>query len=656
MFSGKLMKRWLFYFLQVNILLIGGMIGNIGQAQSRAIEAVWANDGGDKVTQDELRAFNDPTSVLNSVWDGETIRLFGARNEIISFNLILEAPATDATDVSVSFDTLVGADGTMIQSELASGDGLFDWTNRPIELFYVRYLEIKGLSLLSYQTYDERHIPERMRRPISGESEGIGTWEDRPDHNKFYPDIAVPLELETPFAINAGQNQSIWVDIYIPKETPSGSYTGQVTIQESGTTTQTIPVELDVKDFTLADTSTAKTMLYIGYEDINRRYLGDEYPDDETAINSIRDQHFLLAHRHRIPMIGDELSNWGEFGDMPHPAWMSRLDGSLFTPENGYAGPGVGVGNGIYSIGTYGGWEWQDQGEAAMHEHSDGWVTWFDANAPDTEYFLYLIDESDDYPQIEQWTGWVESNPGPGNRLPLFATLALPDAANHTPNLNIAASWSTIGRAEDWQRAADTFLNDPDKQAYLYNGERPGSGSFAIEDDGIALRELAWGQYKKGIDRWFFWEGTYYHNFQGNTGQTNVFQTAHTFGGFDEVDAVFGETGWNYSNGDGVLFYPGTDLVYPEASYGVFGPFASLRMKHWRRGIQDVEYLVMAQAINLARVQEIINDMIPTVLWENGVEDPNDPSWVLTDISWSTDPDVWEAARAELASIIEMGT
>ena len=41
------------------------------------------------------------------------------------------------------------------------------------------------------------------------------------------------------------------------------------------------------------------------------------------------------------------------------------------------------------------------------------------------------------------------------------------------------------------------------------------------------------------------------------------------------------------------------------------------------------------------------------MLWEYGVEDPGDPTWVLTDISWSTDPDDWEAARAELADIIE---
>jgi len=136
-------------------------------------------------------------------------------------------------------------------------------------------------------------------------------------------------------------------------------------------------------------------------------------------------------------------------------------------------------------------------------------------------------------------------------------------------------------------------------------------------------------------------------------GQTNVFQTAHTFGSFDEVDGVLGETGWNHLNGDGVLMYPGTDTRYPEDSYGVMGPFASLRLKHWRRGIQDVDYLRLAEAISPTRTAEIVDETVPTVLWEYGVSDPEDPTWVLTDISWSTDPDDWEAARAELADIIE---
>ena len=45
--------------------------------------------------------------------------------------------------------------------------------------------------------------------------------------------------------------------------------------------------------------------------------------------------------------------------------------------------------------------------------------------------------------------------------------------------------------------------------------------------------------------------------------------------------------------------------------------------------------------------------MLPKALWEYGVSNPMDPTYVLTEISWSRDPDAWEAARATLASIIE---
>src|SRR5262249_11724576 len=155
------------------------------------------------------------------------------------------------------------------------------------------------------------------------------------------------------------------------------------------------------------------------------------------------------------------------------------------------------------------------------------------------------------------------------------------------------------------------------------------------------------------INRWFYWETTYYNNYQGQMGETNVFQNAQTFGTRSTQDTVLGETGWNYSNGDGVLFYPGTDVLYPNDSYGVAGPFASLRLKLWRRGLQDVDYLNLAAAINPSAVQTLVDTMVPKALWDYGAGDPNDPTWVMTDISWSTDPGVWENARKQLADILD---
>jgi hypothetical protein len=392
---------------------------------------------------------------------------------------------------------------------------------------------------------------------------------------------------------------------------------------------------------------------------VNQRYVGITSPGpgsaDDTTMKKVRDRHFQLAHRHRIAMVDSNYgaSNWTQ--DAPRPEWIPRLNGALFSSASGYRGPGENTGTGLYSIATYGGWSWNTGTQADMWTHTNAWEQWFLTNSPGTERFLYLIDESTNYTQTEQWASWMKNNPGVGGSLKSFATIDLPAARANVPSLNIAATSLEVGDTPIWQAAADAVSADPTKKFDLYNGHRPASGSFATEDDGIALRELPWGQYKKKIDRWFFWQSTYYDDFQSGRGQNSLFQNAVTFGGADSTDPVLGETGWNHSNGDGVLIYPGTDKLFPADSYNVQGPIASLRLKHWRRGIQDVDYLVLAAAFNPTRVQQIVNLMVPKVLWENGVNNPADPSYVLCDISWSTKPGDWESARAELATIIERG-
>jgi hypothetical protein len=605
------------------------------------LSAVWANNGEEKIIRRETRASDTGCTILNNVWDGDNVNLFGAKNEVVSFNLLLESGLENSTNLDVVFDELTCQGG----AHIATGNtaDIFNWNDRDIELFYIKYLQIEGLSKLSYGTYDERHIPEKFRRDFNQYGIGAGTWHDRPHHNTYYPEIAVPLELHDDFAISAGDSQSIWADMYIPKDIPAGSCSGNVIVTQNENEIVSIPVHLDVLDFTLADEPASDTMLFLSKENINQRYFGDRWLNlDSTANQHVRDNHFKLAHRHKIALIDAELTPT----DTPSQEWTPRLTGDLFTPAQGYSGPGQGVGNGVYSIGTYSTWDWKDEGESGMKEHAGNYVNWFNTYSPSTDYFLYLIDESSDYPQMETWSSWLE-----GTGLKSFATLSAPEAVAHTPHLDISASWMSVGNKDTWQSSADTLQNNQ-KQLYMYNGKRPANGSFATEDDGVALRELAWAQYKMDIDRWFFWESTYYNNYQGGTGETNVFETAHTFGSNAGFDNVLGQTGWNYSNGDGVLFYPGTDEVYPEDSYDLDGPIASLRLKHWRRGIQDVDYITLAMQKNPTATQEIIDRMVPKALWEYGVSDVDDPTWIRSDISWSIDPDDWETARRELSDII----
>ncbi len=114
-----------------------------------ALSAVWANDGGDKVTQDELRA-SSGSDVRNNIWDGNTIHLFGAQNEVIEFNLVLEAAKSAASGVSVSISNLSGPSGATLRCAQRRAGGMFDWSTTEIELFYVRYLQIKGISYFGF--------------------------------------------------------------------------------------------------------------------------------------------------------------------------------------------------------------------------------------------------------------------------------------------------------------------------------------------------------------------------------------------------------------------------------------------------------------------------------------------------------------------------
>ncbi|HEY1692809.1 MAG TPA: glycoside hydrolase domain-containing protein [Polyangiaceae bacterium] len=645
-----------------------------GTSGTTAITAVWANEGGDKVTQDELRATGHTSAVANSIWDGTCIRAFGAKNEVISFDVVLEAASAKASKVSFALSNLTGPGGAVIRSTARSTDKLFDWTSTEAELFYVRYLQIQGLSQQAYgtlATWQEATFPKRAQCPgmtqATPDSKPTGSgcaWAQRPVANKFYPDIAVPLELVPTFDIAASSNQSIWADVYIPKTAPSGVYGGMVTVSENGAVTHKVPVSLRVRNFALPDAPSAKTMLFTSYGDLGPRYAGVAYPNpgtpQDTLIQTALKNERLMAHRHEISLIGDDAN---QTGTQPGADYVGVLDGSFFSSANGYAGPGTGSGQDVYSIGTYGGVT-ENSTQSAFTSAFNGWETWFEANSPNTERFMYLCDEVEcqqGTPTITTQLQWWAAINGVGAKLHTMATQPLLDAPSTLSDPTSgwpfsqgvsASGTSTGGTSAADQSAADAVVAaEPTRRIFSYNGQRPGAGSCATEDDGVALREQPWGQYKKKIDRWFWWEATYYDDNQQGLGQVDLFSSANTFGTATS-DPSYGTNGG--ANGNGLFMYPGTDTVFPSSSYGLDGPIASLRLKHWRRGIEDVDYVTLAAAIDPASVSALVDKMVPSVLWEQQCHDPtNDCSYTYAPVTWSDNPDDWEAARAQLAHIID---
>ena len=222
-------------------------------------------------------------------------------------------------------------------------------------MFYTRYLQIQGLSYFGYNKWDERQIPVRFQRPHTddGQASVNSGWRDRPDHDKYYPDPLVPLELVPTFDIAAGTNQSIWTDIYVPKSVPSGLYHGQLSIYEDGVITKTVTVSLNVYQFCLPDEPSLKTMAAVSPTDIMYRYVSNgQYRNwasaDGRRTVDITDKYYQLFHRHKVSLVGD---NECPSNDRPCDTSLARLNGTLFTSDHGYDGPGVNTPLGVFLSG-----------------------------------------------------------------------------------------------------------------------------------------------------------------------------------------------------------------------------------------------------------------------------------------------------------------
>ena len=159
------------------------------------------------------------------------------------------------------------------------------------------------------------------------------------------------------------------------------------------------------------------------------------------------------------------------------------------------------------------------------------------------------------------------------------------------------------------------------------------------DDFAVSPRVNPWLQYKFGVERWFYWEATYYKDVQGDRGHVDVYKDANNFrnGSSDRM------------NGDGLLIYPGRDSMFPSSNKGFDGPVPSIRLKNWRRGIQDVEYMVLAKDAGLGEfVDNLAAAVIPKAFDQVGNADEA--------VGWSDDGEKWLHARQLLAEALKTGS
>ncbi len=275
----------------------------------------------------------------NPVWDAARgmIHLPAAANEVVAFQVVLNAKADKLSNARVSLSDLTAPGG----KKIAAGNA---------ECYRLWYVQAGG----------------RPRRAVGPGD--MDETEARPSN--WQAEVCLPLKepFEAGFDLPAADNkvpgqkfQSVWVDLYVPRGTAAGDYAGKVTVSADGVEK---PVELSlsvkVLPLVLPDKFTWQVEL--------NRYHGvvgwagvDGQKDPDQADRTTWDYH-ALAHKHRCVLIVLPYSHSGRVDADYIPemegtgtevrvkdwtAWDKRfaplLDGSAFSVERGYVGPGAGV-------------------------------------------------------------------------------------------------------------------------------------------------------------------------------------------------------------------------------------------------------------------------------------------------------------------------
>ena len=377
----------------------------------------------------------DDYKKANVVWnsDTNTVTLRPGRNEVIGFQLIVQRLVSSLTDVSVSAGDL-------------TGPGTIGAVNN-VEFFKLDYVTYEG-----YQ-YPEGAIP--LQSPFAG------TF-DIPDSNTN----------------PSGSNQTVWCDLYVPRDAAPGTYTGTLTLDCDQTSPVAINLAVIVHPAVIPDFPTF-------FLDLNG--YGNKWSSDAS-----RYQVFQLCQKHRMvpntlpygwsptswradrhPAVSGTgpsatITNWNPFNADYGPFF----DGSGFDPNHPtypYHGPGENTPIANFYTTFYESWPVSITDATYGYDAAGlGWTYW--NNLVDTgfeqTYFLEGPDVMEAFP-----TGYA------------------------TGYRNIAQEFAEWAQAQGWGTAFQMYLNN--KRSYT------GSATlWTLEEQYVAddFRANAWflGLCKEG--------------------------------------------------------------------------------------------------------------------------------------------------------------
>jgi hypothetical protein len=559
------------------------------------IRAVWAAHEGLAVHRDTLV---DVSRMRNTVWDGHRVSLAAARNEIIAFQVIVEAGDHGIDGLSVSLPELRSSGGAVIRYQAPQKDPTLT-RDRPIQLFALNYMHVTEAS---HADWVWKPGSEAAPRDTLG-------W--RPV--QLVPEQARAGRGGFPLRVRPHERQAFVVEIYTGRDRPAGAYAGSVAVT-AGDRRVELPLTLEILDFSLPDSPSLPVMVY--YEPSQPRlYQGRDL--DEA--------YDRFAQRHRFELVH-------AYDEQSLQRTLSRFDGRAFTREHGYEGPGEGVGCRIAPATFYG------PGAFATREgwpRADAWMGLLARLVPNALTFVYLPDEPtpERFPEVRRIADEVHANPGPGRALPTLVTRTIEPALAGAVDI-----WVAPPQALDLTAAAAE--QHAGHRVWFYNHGRPNGPALVIDAPPTDGRVVGWAAFKHHLDGYFFWHGVHWQHNSQKQGERrqNVWSNPITFDNRGQPNkADFG-----FINGDGVLMYPGEDVLHPDEDRGIDGPVGTLQLANLRRGLQDYEYLAIARRLGLeSLISEALSSVVPRVFSDAGDR-----------VGFAEDGDAFEDARLRLGRAI----
>lgn len=400
------------------------------------------------------------------------------------------------------------------------------------------------------------------------------------NYNKAYgpgyqPDPLLPFDIAVEYGENTvvGKNQGLYVTVQTQKDTPAGTYTGNMEIKIDGKT-YNVPMSVEVWDFAISDEVHAKSLFALWTSEFMQFEL--------DASDEMYEAYVKALNEYRLSVTNFKLPDEAEGNmELTISEFIKKAKEATKNPKvSAYDIPAEFFENNKANLKVL--FKQMILESTADVCLMDKLVIYFSSTIdepnlaperkPKVNPCALAVDEAtkEVFSELEEEgffdsldTDYVEHLRETVLTIPMIVTAPY-DSDYLDGELTYCPTFNNFHLESNREIYADQQAKNGELWWYGHKGPCYPYPTYHLDDHLVGARILSWMQYGYGIDGNLYW-------------------LANEFDAKNEslYDATYGHSD---NNGDGYLFYPGVE-------YGVYGPIGSMRLQTIRDGLEDYEYL-----------------------------------------------------------------